>query len=77
MGKTAGLSELNNGVDFFAKFDEKSRADIILAQNYYTLGLTSLSRQNMSEATANFKKALEYDPNYYWAKSGLSHLIKL
>lgn len=75
--KLQAYSELNNGVDFFAKFDEKSRADIILAKNYYTLGLTSLSRQNISEATANFKKALEYDPNYYWAKSGLSHLIKL
>src|ERR1035437_2724057 len=75
--KLQAYSESNNGVDFFAKFDEKSRADILLAKNYYILGLSELTKQNKTAAIADFNKALEYDPNYYWAKSGLNHLIKL
>lgn len=67
----------NRGItaDFFSKFDERSRADF--AQRYYLLGLTALSKLNKSDATANFQKALENNPNYYWAKSGLNHLVKL
>lgn len=74
--KLQAYSEMNNGVDFFAKFDEKSRADILLAKNYYILGLSELSKQNKTAAIADFNKALEYDPNYYWAKSGLKNLVK-
>jgi len=75
--KLQAYSETSNTVDFFAKFDEKTRDEILMAHKYYTLGLSELSKQNKTEAIANFKKALEYDPNYYWATSGLNHLIKL
>jgi tetratricopeptide (TPR) repeat protein len=75
--KLQSYSESSNSVDFFAKFDEKSRADLLLASNYYTIGLSELSKQHKTEAISNFKRALEYDPNYYWAKSALSHLINL
>ncbi|NQU88235.1 MAG: DUF5107 domain-containing protein [Mariniphaga sp.] len=75
--KLQAYSETSNSVNFFAKFDEKNRTEFLMAHKYYILGLSELSKQNKTEAIAYFKKALEYNPNYYWAKSGLSHLVKL
>ena len=63
-------------MDFFEKFGEKQSAKIQNAQSHYLLGLGCLGIKKTSEAAAEFKKALEVDPNHTWARRFLQELKK-
>lgn len=60
--------------DFFAKFGERQTPEIRQAIGHYTSGLGWLGKGDKEKARDQFKKAIELNPNYAWAKMHLDEI---
>jgi len=54
--------------DFFTKFGEKQSAEAQTAQSNYLLGLGEYGLNRMDKAFQAFSRAVELNPNHFWAR---------
>jgi tetratricopeptide (TPR) repeat protein len=60
--------------DFFAKFSEEGLLNVEEAEQEYRSGLASFVKGSTAEAEQHLQKALENDPNHYWARAHLESI---
>jgi len=72
--QTEGFGRTRRQSDFFAKFSEEGLLNVEAAEKEFRSGLASSARGAATEAEQHFQKALENDPNHYWARAHLESI---